>query len=233
MPNESDPPLGIIMLDTEFARPPGDVGHPASWPFPVRFGIVRQATARRIVGGQDADLLDGFIQTGEALQRAGAVGLITSCGFLAARQRQLARRLTLPVATSSLMQIPIIARCLPHGKRVGVITYDSDALGEMHFTEVGADPSTPVVGLPANGRFRGLIEGGEPYDRGALEAEVLEAAARLLSHHDGIGAILLECTNLPPFSEAVTRAFKLPVYDIIHLGRWFYSGLKPSTYRLV
>jgi len=28
----------------------------------------------------------------------------------------------------------------------------------------------------------------------------------------------------------VSRAFGLPVYDIITLGRWFYSGLTQTAY---
>jgi hypothetical protein len=56
------------------------------------------------------------------------------------------------------------------------------------------------------------------------------AVGALLSRNPGIGAIVFECTNLPPFSEEVSRKFGLPVYDIITLGRWFYSGLIQSAY---
>ena len=33
----SEPFLGILMLDTRFPRPPGDIGHPASFSMPVRW----------------------------------------------------------------------------------------------------------------------------------------------------------------------------------------------------
>ena len=231
MPSDRAPPLGIVMLDTRFERPPGDVGHPETWPFPVRYAVVRGATARRVVGGRDADLLDAFVEAGEALRAEGAVGLVTSCGFLASRQRDLARRVSLPIATSSLMQLPLIERCLPRGRRAGVITYDAAALTPAHFSEVGADPATPVAGLPADGRLRGLIEGDEPYDHAALRQEVLAAVERLLSAQDGIGAIVMECTNLPPFSQAVSETFGLPVHDVVTLGRWLYAGLVPSPHQ--
>ncbi len=229
MPPDHAPPLGIIMLDTKFERPPGDVGHAASWPFPVLFETVRGATARRIVGGRDADLADAFVEAGERLKARGAIGLVTSCGFLAARQRALAARMPLPLATSSLMQLPLIERCLPGGRRAGVVTYDADALTDAHFVEVGADPATPVVGLPAGGALRGLIEREAPYDGEALAREVLEAAGRLIGRGD-IGAILMECTNLPPFSKAVADRFGVPVFDVITLGRWFHSGLLQTRY---
>jgi hypothetical protein len=52
----------------------------------------------------------------------------------------------------------------------------------------------------------------------------------LLSVNPDIGAVVFECTNLPPFSDEVSRVFGLPVYDIITLGRWFYSGLIQTAY---
>ncbi|RVU14532.1 aspartate/glutamate racemase family protein [Methylobacterium oryzihabitans] len=225
------PPLGILMLDTAFPRPPGDVGHPATWPFPVRFRTVAGATARRVVDGDDG-LLDAFVAAGAALAREGAVGLTTSCGFLARHQRALAARLPVPVATSSLLLLPLVERCLPAGRRAGVVTYDATALTDRHFSECGADPATPRVGLSADGAFRALIEGGAAYDRPALAAEAAEAARSLLAGHPGIGAIVLECTNLPPFARDLAAAFRLPVHDVVTLGRWLHAGLAPAPYAL-
>jgi hypothetical protein len=218
-------PLGILMLDTTFERPPGDVGHPASWTMPVVYSRIAGATARRIVDGDDADLLDAFIAAGEDLARDGAVGLITSCGFLAARQRDLTERLSLPIATSSLLMLPVIARTLPRGGRVGVVTYDAKSLTPAHFEMVGADPTTPVVGLPDNGAFRALIEGGAAYGAEALGQEIERAVADLIATHGNIAAIVFECTNLPPFARRIRDRFRLPVHDVITMGHWFYAGL--------
>lgn len=213
------------MLDAAFERPPGDVVNAGSWPFPVLFQIVAGATAGRIVGGDDRDLLDDFIAAGESLRAAGAVGLVTSCGFLAGSQSELASRLTLPIATSALLQIPLVERTLPAGRRVGVVTYDAELLGERHFRGVGADPGTPTVGLPRGGHFHSLIEGCALYRRKELEAEAHESVARLLADHAGIGAIVFECTNLPPFAKGVEEGFGLPVFDVITLGCWLRQGL--------
>ena len=35
--------LGVVMLDTRFPRPPGDVGHPDAFGVPVRRHVVRGA----------------------------------------------------------------------------------------------------------------------------------------------------------------------------------------------
>ncbi|KAA6486217.1 aspartate/glutamate racemase family protein [Agrobacterium rhizogenes] len=222
----SDPAnaLGIIMLDTAFERPVGDVGNAKSWPFPVLYRKVSGATARTVVAGRDESLLEAFVEAGEELQRQGARALTTSCGFLVLRQSLLASRLSLPVATSSLMQIPLVMRCLPAGKRVGVVTYERSSLTPAHFSEAGADPETPTVGLPKEGYFHGLIERGEAYDWGNLEMELTGGVQDLLAREADIGAIVFECTNLPPFSGAIARRFGLPVFDILTLGRWLFAG---------
>lgn len=221
------PPLGIIMLDTSFERPPGDVGNAASWPFPVLYRTVRGATARAVVEGREEALLDAFVEAGEELKRQGAVALTTSCGFLVLRQSRLAARLSLPLATSSLMQIPSVQRLLPGKQRVGVITYDRDALTAKHFEQAGVTESVPVAGLPKGGAFHSVIEGGRPYERGELETELLEIVETLILREPDIGAIVLECTNLPPFSHSISQRFGRPVFDILTLGRWLYASVCP------
>lgn len=217
--------LGIMMLDTTFERPLGDVGNARSWPFPVVYKTVKGASARTIVNGEeDAALLDAFVAAGEDLAREGACALTTSCGFLVLRQSALASRLTLPVATSSLLQIPQITTFLPAGKKVGVITYDFNSLTDRHFREAGLKDIPPVAGLPKGGAFHQLIEGGKPYDREALSNELLQTVQDLVDKQPSIGALVFECTNLPPFSAEISKRFGLPVFDILTLGRWLHAG---------
>jgi hypothetical protein len=213
----------VLMLDTDFPRPPGDVGNPASWRVPVIFARVAGASVRAAVRDDPGALIDLFAQAGNSLAAQGAVGLVTSCGFLAALQPALATRCLAPVATSSLLQIPMLRSCLRG--RVGVVTYDADCLTEGHFLAVGADPATPVIGLPPEGAFHAMIEGGAAYDEAALRAEVVGQARVLQAANPDIAAIVLECTNLPPFSADIAAATGLPVYDVLTLGHWFYAGL--------
>jgi hypothetical protein len=212
------------MLDTNFERPVGDVGNAASWPFPVIYATVKGATGRLVVDGRDDHLFNAFVSAGEDLRRRGACALTTSCGFLVLRQSKLAARLELPLATSSLLQIPLVAGLLPSGSKVGVVTYDSDSLTAAHFREAGLDAVPPVAGLPRGGAFHGLIEGEEPYDRQRLETELLHTVAGLIAREPAIRAIVLECTNLPPFSGRVVEHFGLPVFDVLTLGRWLHQA---------
>lgn len=227
----ASPMLGILMLDTAFPRIPGDAGNPSTWPFPVRIARVPESTPERVVRGRAAGLMDAFVAAGCELADAGAAGIITTCGFLVLHQRELAARLPVPFASSSLLQLPLLARSLPAGKRAGVITIDAAALARAHLLAAGADPATPVVGVEPAGELAQTILG----DRaalavGAAERDVLAAGERLVAEHADIGAIVLECANMPPYAAALRSRLGLPVYDVVSFGRWFYAGLAPGAF---
>ncbi len=225
------PALGILMLDTRFPRVPGDVGNPSTWPFPVRYAVVRNASPERVVRGNARGLVDAFAAAGRTLASEGAAGIITTCGFLALHQRQLAHALPVPFASSSLMQLLVLARTLPAGKRPGVITIDAASLTGRHLTAVGADPATPVVEVDPAGAFARAILGDLPsLDTAAAEREVLAAGERLVAEHPDVAAVVLECTNMPPYASSLRKRLGLPVHDMVSFGCWFYAGLRPAMF---
>jgi len=228
---DQQPVLGILMLDTRFPRVPGDVGNASTWPFPVRYAVVRGASPERVVRDRAEGLVDAFVAAGRTLAGEGVAGLITTCGFLALHQRELARALPVPFASSSLMQLPMVERTLPAGKRAGVITIDAASLTPAHFEAVGADPATPVVGVDPNGEFARSILGDLPtLDVTAAEREVLAAGQALLARHPDVGAVVLECANMPPYAVALRERLHVPVHDMASFGRWFYGGLAVEAY---
>ena len=222
------PPLGILMLETRFARPPGDIGNPSSFAFPVLFEVVEAASAARVVRERADGLLDGFIAAGRRLVDRGAVGLMTSCGFLALHQPALAAALPIPVATSSLLMVPMLERLMPAGRRVGVLTASAADLTSAHLAAVGAAADTPVGGLAPKGHLATVLLGGDlPLDPASAEADLLAAASDLLARHPAIGAIVLECTNMGPYRAALARHTGLPVFDVVGFAHWFHRGLCP------
>lgn len=222
--------LGILMLDTDFPRIPGDVGNPATWPFPVRISVVRDASPKRVVRERAEGLVDAFVAAGLELAAEGAVAIITTCGFLALHQHRIAARLPVPFASSSLLQLPMLARVLPAGRRPGVITIDAGALTRAHFLAAGADPETPIVGMESRGEFaRTFLGNRSTLDALAAEREILAAGRRLVAQHPEVGAVVLECANMPPYAAALRACLRLPVYDMRSFGRWLYSGLSPKN----
>ena len=157
--------VGILMLETRFPRIPGDMGNAETWPFPVLYKVVPGALPRRVVCEKAEGLLDEFLAAAAELVRLGADGITTTCGFLSLYQREIAAHVGVPVATSSLMQIPFIDRVLPPGKRVGVLTVSAANLTEEHLGAAGADPETPVIGTDGGSEFsRVMINDEERLD---------------------------------------------------------------------
>jgi Asp/Glu/hydantoin racemase len=220
------PRLGILMLDTQFARIAGDLGNPETFPFPVLIARIEGATPERVVDRKAEGLLEPFVRGGEALIEAGAAGITTTCGFLSLFQRPLTERLRVPVAASSLLMLPLIERLLPTRRRVGVITFSKRLLTPEHLLAVGAAADTPVEGVPADGALATVVRRGERVlDERRVEAEVVEAGRRLAAERRDLGAVVVECTNLPPYTRALRAALRLPVYDGYDFFCWFYAGL--------
>ena len=102
--------VGILMLDTKWPRPPGDTGNALTWPFPVLYKVVPGASARVVMHEQGRGLGPAFLKAAEELVKEGADGITTTGGFLAIFQKQLAAHVNVPVASSSLMQVPLVQR---------------------------------------------------------------------------------------------------------------------------
>lgn len=223
--------LGILMLQTRFPRVPGDVGYPGSLSFPVRHRVVPGARPARVVrgGADDAPLLEAFVRAGLELVQEGATALSTSCGFLARWQRELQVALPVPVWTSALLQLADEPK-----RRCGVITIEVTSLTPAHFEAVGADPSTPVEGIePGSPLHRTLLEDRPELDVVDAREQVLAAGRRLLRRHPEIDTLVLECTNLPPYAQALRTETERPVLDVLTMlnARWAAlqaEGPRPS-----
>jgi Asp/Glu/hydantoin racemase len=207
--------LGILMLQTRFARPLGDIGHPHTFAFAVRRHVVRGATAERVVRASDPALLQPFVAAGRQLVAEGCTAIATSCGFLARWQRELQAALPVPVWSSALLQL---AEQQAQGRRCGVITIEAASLGAAHFEGVGADPATPVEGItPGSALHRTLLQDLAALDEADAQMQVLAAARQLLVRAPGLDTLVLECTNLPPYAPALRAATGLPVLDVVTL----------------
>ncbi len=132
------------------------------------------------------------------------------------------------------MQVPWVQATLPPGKRVGLVTVSGSSLSPAHLEGAGVPLDTPVVGTE-NGKefFRVLIKAEkDDMDIAQAERDVVEAGKELVARHPEVGAVVLECTNMPPYAAALRAALGLPVYDIYSMIAWFHAGLRPRRFTL-
>ncbi len=223
--------IGILVLDTRFPRVPGDIGNAGTFDFPVLYHPVRGASSNRVVRGTDRDLVPLFVEGARALEGLGVRAITTSCGFLARFQTELSQAVAVPVFTSSLMLVPLVHRMLSPGRAVGIMTVDASSLGTAHLAGAGITPDMRVVvaGLETEKEFtRVLLDDALTLDVEAARQEHVAVARRLVGEHPEIGAIVLECTNMPPYAADVQAATGLPVFDITSLIRMVHSAVRHS-----
>lgn len=223
--------VGILMLEARFPRIPGDMGNALTWPFPVLYRVVRGASPERVVRRRAEGLLDAFIEAGRALVADGADGITTNCGFLSLFQAELAGALGVPVATSALMQAPLIRATLPPGRHVGILTISAETLTPEHLAAAGVPEDTPVMGTDPGAEFTRVILGDAPrLDVDAARRDVVAAARALVARQPEVGAILLECTNMTPYAADISEATGLPVHSAYDFVCWFQAGLGPRRF---
>ena len=84
------PCIGVLMLETHFPRPVGDVGHPqtfANLGLRAIYQVLPGASPQRVVSPDDPGLLDEFIAAARDLVARGATLITTSCGCFPWNQR--------------------------------------------------------------------------------------------------------------------------------------------------
>jgi len=219
--------IGILTLDTHFPRIPGDVGNATSYPFPVTFKKVTGATVTRVVTQGDPTLLPLFIDAAKELEHEGVRAITTSCGFLILFQDELANAVTVPVFTSSLLMVPLVYRLLGSQQQVGLLTADASALTPRHLQAAGID-SIPlaIAGLQDQPEFaHAILDNNTTIDPTKVTQEMIQVAQELITTHSKIGALVLECANMPPYTHALHSATGLPVFDLNNFITFIYHAV--------
>ncbi|MBW1999365.1 MAG: hypothetical protein JRJ29_15570 [Deltaproteobacteria bacterium] len=222
--------LGIIMLDCKFPRPSGDVGNARTFPYPVHYEILEGVEAGDLTKHEAGAAIDALVDACKRLEHKGVVGIITSCGLLIRYQRLLAEKLSIPVATSSLVLLPLLDLLFPRHKKIGIITADSSLLNFETLAQTAwtQQERVRIGGMENCTSFRkAILEPVPPY---ALEPdrvcrEVLDLCRSMLDDCPDIGVFLLECTNLAPYRSAISSTYSIPVFDIVHCASFLATGI--------
>ena len=220
--------VGILMLDTRFPRIPGDMGN--ARPSTSRCATIACAGAspHRVVRQGQRELLPAFVEGARFLEREGSGRSPPTAASWPSSSQSSRRSVSVPVFTSSLMLVPLVQRMLPPGRAVGVLTVNAASLHREHMAGAGIAADAPVVvaGLETEKEFtRVLLDDQLILDVEAARQEHLTVAGRLVAEHPEIGAIVLECTNMPPYRADIQAATGLPVFDITTLVRMVHDSV--------
>ena len=218
--------IGILVLDLWYPYVPGNVANGSTFDFPVLFKILKGSTGPQVVSAAPA-LLDMIIEGGRELEQQGVRAIIGACGYFGHFQEETSKRLSVPTYLSSVLQVPIIMRGLKPDQKVGIICANAPYLTPSLLTQCGVNDLSRVVIVGAQdcSEFGNIINGTGHFNSHKIELELVGLAKKFVSDNPEIGAILLECSDMPPYAWAIQNAVRLPVFDFISLINWVYSGV--------
>lgn len=219
--------IGIVLIENFAPFIPGDVANATTYSFPVRFQRVNNLSVERMFA-KDGTAFDSVLEAAQELVKEGVRAVTADCGFMVLFQKEIADHLEVPVFLSSLLQVPFVSRMLGDGEKVGIITANSQSLDDSLLQKAGIDSSTPVQikGLEGKEKFaKAIIEETGVLDYEGIEEEVVSVAKAMIQEAPEVGAILLECSCLPPYGAAVQNATNLPVFDFITMINYVYSAV--------
>lgn len=225
--------IGILQLDCSLPFIPGDVDNASTYGYPVLYRVVPGLSTAACLRGAP-ELATAAVEAAKELERQGVRAISSDCGFMLQFQDAVREAVEIPVAMSPLLQLPLIASSLAPSRPIGIITADSQNLTPEFLARAGVAPSNPLVirGLQDRPEFKTAVfdEKGS-LDATEVEAEVVAVAREILRDHPKkLGAILLECSMLPPYASAVQDAVGLPVYDFITMIDHLYAATHQERY---
>ncbi|MFG6179569.1 aspartate/glutamate racemase family protein [Halomonas sp. THAF12] len=228
-----DTPLGVLCLESWFAKPRGHLRNPRSFDYPVVYEVLEGVDIPGLLHHPGDQLLELLIDRARFLERGGIKVIAGSCGFMARYQRQVAEAVSVPVVLSSLTLLSWLEVVHGPAASLGVLTADADALGEAHLRGAGRASGTDglsIEGLQQAPEFREVILAGRRHDLDMeLIAEEVAAATRRLMGRGPLDAIVLECTDLSAFADVVRDVSGLPVYDIVQAIDLVVAGQDRSS----
>jgi aspartate/glutamate racemase len=226
--------IGILMLECQIPYIPGMMGNAWTYRFPVRYEVVRGASINRLIYERDPALIKPFIDAGRKLTATGVKAVAGNCGFMAIFQNEMAAALDVPVFMSSLLLVPLIKRMLKPKEKVGVVTADAERLNPNLLGAVGIseDMNIVVADLKKSPHFReAILEESGRLDAELLKKEAVQVVEEMVRQDPGVKAVLLECTDIPPFACAIQARIDLPVFDINSLVEFVAAGLTRRPYQ--
>lgn len=216
--------VGILMMDYLFPRPCGDIGNARSFNYPILYEVVENFN----LDSAD-DATDCLIAAAQRLEKKGVKIIFASCGLLLSYQKLISETLNIPVCLSSLVMLPMIQQIIGFKKKVAIImSRESINIKNMLTETIGLHKDSYVIAVMNNCPefVKGIDDPKEPYqfDTDLVELEILHVCDDVLEKHNDIGAFLLECTNMGPYSEAIRKHTRLPVFDIISVINMMQSA---------
>lgn len=226
-------PIGMLCAQWNIPFVPGDLNNATTFDFPMRYLEVPGVTGSEVLRGDGGNFTAKLIDAARTLEAEGVRAITGNCGFMAVCQQEVAAAVHVPVFLSSLLQIPMVSAMLGGNRKLGLLTANSAAITPAILAGAGVvDTSRLVVqGLQDYDHFHDVIikESGV-LDLARLTSEVARGAQELVTREPDVGALLVECSDLPVYSRAIREATGLPVFDWASFINYVHRAVVPKEF---
>ena len=223
------PRLGVIRLDYDYSPAPGDIDSPDSLDCYVYYKVLPGLTFKMCKEGKTTPPVEKrFKNSIKWLVEKTKVNAITGdCGFMINFQ-SIARQVTkIPVCMSSLCQLPAVTGGYEEDEQFIILTANGKDL--KHMSVAAKDKRYNIVGCEDVPKFGEAVAKGKKVKVEDAQPWIVRKAFRALLKYPKSRAFLLECTELPPYSNAIRFYTGLPVFDAITACHFFISESKDEA----
>lgn len=221
--------IGIIAVNLDYPKLPGNVANATTFSFPVDYEVIDLEIEQLFEN--DPAAVDVIINAAKKLESRGVKAIVGACGYFANFQRQVQSSISVPVILSSLAQLPLISLSLRANQKIAVLVADINGADEHLLANVNADDHNVIfVDIGSLPEFHAIRYGEPSLDNGALTRALVKKAQDVVNKHPEVGAVLLECSDLPPYAAAIQAAVQRPVFDFITLINWLHQSVCQKPY---
>lgn len=229
-------PVGIVYIDEiNYPIVPGNVVSGFTYKYPVLCKPIDGLVPERLFDN-DPTIADDVIRVAkEMIERDGIRCLSSACGFFGNYQQKVADALDIPVGLSPMVMVPWIESMIKSSQKIGVLTANSEALegNENLYRQCRiTDPDRLVIrGLRYEPHFSAVPQQRGFFDNNGVCDDVVRKALEIVEECPDIGAIVLECSDMPPYSNAIQQATQRPVFDFITLINFMANSVMNPIYK--
>ena len=227
---KNSPKLGILRLDYNYPPAPGDIDCPKSFSYSVIYRVIPGLTFEMCQSGNLTDnVIKNCINAVKFLNEQNVSGITGDCGFMINIQHIIAKNTDKPVFLSSLIQLPTILNTFSNQEMIAIFTANSITLNAIKnkLNDIcglnNNDNRLEIVGCQ-NVKGFDSVSKGEKVNTQIVTPGIVNLAKKVLKNNPKIKCILLECTELPPYSDSLRKELDIPIFDAITNCDSFMNG---------
>ena len=166
--------------------------------------------------------------------RPPARAVTADCGFFFNLHDEARKHTKKPVFMSSLCAAPTVAAAYAKDEQIAIFTANKAHLDPMS-AEINEacgialeDKRFVIVDCLTVPGFGHAVDVGDRVDLAAATPNIVKLALDTVKANPKLRAIIFECTELPPYSDAVREATGLPVFDSITTSNAFMASMQDN-----